>query len=270
MRAAMKRWLVLAFVLLSCSGSHAVRDYAKEATIYARLCRDGSGDLAACRKLLDAARAARGVDPRGVPGLAEAMCEHDDPIGCFHYQRTSGKIPPEREERIIARLEQVEKQGCQASDMGACEMEVIATAMGGIAGDRSSERDARERERFASGCRLGVLFGCAMLLEEPLRRCGDDRNPAWCLAVRAATWLSESETDELFALNRLQAACDAADAEACAFLPGRALDDAMLCAANDYDACAARGCAGDAAARATAKAHGWSPDCDSLHARRHH
>jgi ABC-type phosphate transport system substrate-binding protein len=203
-------------------GRGVVRDYAKAAEIYRRHCDNGAGDLAACRRLLDAIASARGVDRdiQAAFSLAQAMCQRDDLVGCLvHVEATRG------DESLGAKLVRLIAVPCDAQHLARCE--VAREPFSGFS--QSSAAEYKNHRYDQQGCQLGVLEACARL--------------------RYATG---PEHDE--AMHALASACVRGDAEACEAV-GQPLPPRELCSAHDFTACLALGCAGDANAAAAALAN---------------
>ncbi|HEY1552498.1 MAG TPA: substrate-binding domain-containing protein [Kofleriaceae bacterium] len=235
------------------------RDYARAAAIYSDACRDGQGDLLACRKLLAAILHARGTefDDHRLERIADAMCGNHDLYGCvaLSYALDAPRDAPLRTEAERARSDP--GPACEHGDAAACDvvLELQGPNMAGA---------VRHREA-SSACNAGVLRGCAELIAD-VTACAPN-NAARCTLGLEVAWRAGTKHAEIDALARVRAACDRGDADACALLPGRELAPAELCAAHDYTACAAAACAGDASADAIAKAHRADANCAELAAR---
>lgn len=203
-------------------GHGVVRDYARAAEMYRQRCDGGAGDVAACRRLLDAIIAARGVD-RDVQAaltLALAMCERDDLFGCLLEGEST-----HASEALGAKLERLLAEPCDAQHRARCE--VARDPYSGFSQSGTVEYENHQYD--LAGCRLGVIEACARL-----RYATDD---AHAEAVKVLTPV-----------------CARGDAEACEALD-RPLPARERCAAHDYAACLALGCAGDGDAAAAALAH---------------
>jgi hypothetical protein len=100
----------------------------------------------------------------------------------------------------------------------------------------STAASYRQSERALQLCRVGIAEACWEVLTISSR-------------------VDKADKAEITRL--MQAACDAHDADACAVAPDRQpIAPRELCTANDYEACAELGCAGDAAAGQLAASHG--------------
>ncbi len=216
-------------------GDGVARDYAEAAKIYVQQCAAGAGDLVACRRLLQAQLAARGVT-RNVDaaiGLARTLCEkRRDGHACLMLAFSGGKPS----DKVIALIEEAMARPCDKQHIERCELPRDPFSYL----SQSSSVAFADGEFDAEGCKLGVLPACLRSRYHE----GDQR------AVAIAT---------------LNAACTRGDAEACEAVD-RPIDAAVLCKAHDYGACAAFGCAGDAAAAQIAADHNAPTDCDGNNA----
>jgi ABC-type phosphate transport system substrate-binding protein/TPR repeat protein len=210
-------------------GDAVARDYAAAAAIYAQQCASGSGRLDACRCLLQATVEGRGadVDLARAAELARAMCAHRDLVGCIGLVMSRSAVTDD----LAATIKELIATPCDAQHLDRCE--VARDPFSGF--DQSSSAEYADRAFDARGCSLGVLDACERLKYD-----------------------EGAEHDAAFVT--LGKACDHGDAIACSTVD-RPIDPTLLCAAHDYDACAALGCAGDATAAETASAHGVDAGC---------
>jgi TPR repeat protein len=255
-------------------GGDVPRDYARSAAIYAELCKDGHGDIAACHALADAIGFARGesyaVDR--IRQLAATLCKRGDAWACLDE---AWLRPPPAHDVSQAELDAVQaamtrqaahaQLACAHGDGASCLL------LGRLLFGDEPAVVARRRWSYLGACRHGELAGCALAVHD-LERCnvGNDLGEvAACEAQQVAAWRADATyADELDAVQRLQDGCTGGDAIACDGLPSRRSNPRELCAAHDYIACAMRGCLGDAAAAKQARDHGvnWVK-CDTLRAR---
>ena len=113
---------------------------------------------------------------------------------------------------------------CDAAHLSVCEARMLASVLDF---SDSSAGQARRKAFHRQLCTLGFVEGCQAI------------------------------TEDADARRRLAAACDAHDADACAASPDRKpISPRELCAANDYEACGALGCRGEAQAADLAAGHG--------------
>lgn len=205
-----------------------VRDYAAAAKLYALHCRDGAGDLTACKRWLRASLEGRGADQdrRRILALATKLCEHrEDGWSC-------ALLMAEPSPRALEILERVMARPCDAAHLDRCELPRDFVMFGG-----GGSREAADRAFDQAGCTLGVFDAC-----ERLR------------------YAEEGARKDAF--KRLGVACDQGDAVACEIVD-RPIDPVVLCAAHDYQACGIVGCLGDRAAAERALAHDVTIDCGS-------
>jgi hypothetical protein len=110
-------------------------------------------------------------------------------------------------------------QPCDAAHLSECYARHFASALD--FGDGSTAEMRRLAEAF-DRCQVDIFDACSFVLKQ-------------------AEKSDEPQVAE--ATRRLQLACDQGDADACAHAPGRApIAPAALCAASDYEACAAIHC----------------------------
>lgn len=214
-------------------GTNGRRDYRAAAEIYRDACDRGHGDALACGALIRAQLSGRGVavDRAATTALAGETClAHRDPFTCvaaamLTHEERSIKEP------LLSAIDAglAGMKTCDAAHVSACWAILLA---GAFDFSDSKSADRRRDERDDEMCRAGIVDGC----------------------VANAT--REHSEFRAVAEQRLVAACDAGDADACAAAPGRTAVPAKdLCAAYDYAACAVAGCQGDAGAAAIAEAN---------------
>jgi len=245
-------------------GQGVPRDYAKAAAIYAAICNEGRGELAACRRLIDAIGDARGVDrdvQRAI-AIARTICARHDMVGCIvtafatpRYDQSDRREEPVVQAEIDRHRDYTAE--CERGDAAACE---AALAMQFPNFQGSSGLEARQNALRAMACRAGVLSGCVALLEK-LEECRFEAGATRCADKVIAEWKKYGDTDPLGALERVRAVCDRGDAEACETLPGREISYAERCRAHDWGACAAMACLGDKVAGEVAKLHAAEANC---------
>lgn len=227
-------------------GTTGPRDYRKAAEVYASLCRDGAGDLAACHALLRATYEARGVafDRAAAATLGLAICERGDSFGCVTaiIFRDHTTISAEQLAAAGKRSESAEDD-CLAGNHAACEAALLVHGIG--AANTAANTAERGRALGLAACKIGVLDGCDLLVTQD-------------------KYANAARVGVQHALDVLTAACDAGDATACEALPGRRVDPALLCAAHAYQACAEVGCRGDESAATLAREHGVTRDCSDV------
>jgi phosphate transport system substrate-binding protein len=210
-------------------GDGVARDYQAAADVYRAACADGSGDLAACRRLLNFELEGRGVDVdhARAQALAAAICARDDLTGCLVTALSDNN--PSQE--LIEKCRRLLELPCDAAHLARCEVPLEPFA----STKRGSSRQAASREFAGRGCALGVIEACV-----DLRSAAGKEHDA--------------------AVVVLTGACRRGDATACDSID-QPLDAAPLCKAHDYNACMALGCAGDASAAEIARAHGVELEC---------
>ncbi len=241
-------------------GAGVARDYQKASAIHTQRCRQGAGDLTACRALLRAIIGARGVafDQHHAAHLAQTMCTRRDPFGCAiaFVSQDVLEMSADLQASASAMFEQLDPR-CLAGDPPSCEGALLVYGVG--AANTAANTAAHGTALGAASCRAGILDGCAMLVTE-LTRCAREQEPVACSTRVKDAWTATKAADHLGAHAKLEHSCDGGDADACAALPLRAIDPKVLCAAHDYRACAALGC-DDADAARRARDHGI--DCDA-------
>jgi hypothetical protein len=223
-------------------GAGVARDYHAAAELYRQACDDGRGLSSACGALIRAQLRGRGVDlDRGAAlALSSKVClTRRDPFSCVAADLLSGRESEIREPLHGVIMEVVaDLEPCNIAHLSECHAQQLASAL-----DFSDSSAAEHRRRrFAMVlCRLDIIEGCVDILDHA-RRHHDD-------------------PDVAVATGRLQAACDRGDADACFEAPERQpIARRALCDASDYEACAALGCDGDAAASKRATDHGMAED----------
>ena len=198
--------------------------------IYEAECANGKGNVAACRPLITVRAKARGVaiDLVGAIELARTLCEkRRDGYGCLVFA-FSGQNP---NEAAVKTLEAALAEPCDEKHLDRCALPRDPFSWM----SQSGSVDFENMEFDLRGCKLGVLEACLR------RRYGEGK-----------------ERDEAMAV--VAAACARGDAEACEVVD-RPIDAVELCAAKDYAACAAVGCAGDQEAAQFATEHGAPLRC---------
>jgi TPR repeat protein len=217
-------------------GAGVPRDYAIAVDLYRTACDQGRGNLTACGELIRAELARRGVaeDAETIRQFAGKLClERRDPFGCAAVTLVPpDPFAPELPEPLTTTMEEVltHLHPCDAAHPGDCWAELAVHAFHG--------KPALEQQ----WCAAGIITACADFARRTTSK---------------ATTGAPTADD---ALRLLQTACDAGDAEACEAAPDRAgVPVEALCAAHDYEACAALGCAGDRDAARIAASHG-NPD----------
>lgn len=226
-------------------GAGVARDYRAAADLLRAACDGGRGDVLACGEWIRAGWRARGTD-RDMPSiqaLATKICvDRRDPFGCVVTGLVSGREAdiPERVTNVIKDVLE-DLQPCDAAHPSECQAAMFGSALSFSDGTTA---EARRLERNEQLCGAGIVSGCVEL-------------------QRASHASAEAIAD---AKRRLQAACDAGDADACEEAPDRTgVPLKELCAASDYEACGALGCRGDAQAAALATSHGvLQTECDRL------
>jgi TPR repeat protein len=218
-------------------GDGVARDYRAAAEIYRSACAGGKGDPAACDALIRAYMFARGAseDRKAAFDLARKAClAKRDPFCCAVAALSTAREDDLPEPLKSTSFEVIRTMApCDRSHMSECHAVMWLRALD--FGD-SSAASHRQRERTLLLCRVGIAEAC------------------WEVLLNS----SHAETAEKAEITRLmQTACDAHDAAACAAAPDRQpISPRELCTANDYEACAELGCAGDAAAAQVAASHG--------------
>lgn len=252
-------------------GDGVRRDYGRAAALYEEACREGKGDLAACRRLLDAIGEARGArsDRERLISLATAMClDGGDTEACvlsmFIWLGRSAPSTPQAR-AIERKLEELDvehiDERCAAGEVRACEGFLAMSGMF-FGGDGSSAEEERDAAR-AVLCKDGQLARCGDLIDD-VTACAGAPDPEACVERVVDDWTQYEARDLLDALARVRRGCDAGDARACAVLPGRAIPREELCAARDYGACAELGCRGDADAARLGADNGARVRCDEV------
>jgi hypothetical protein len=227
-------------------GTAGPRDYRKAAAIYASLCRDGAGNLAACHALLRAIYEARGVafDRVAAARLGLAMCMRGEPFGCVTAVIFRDHITISAEQLAAAgKRSDAADEECRAGAPAACEAALLVHGIG--AANTAASQAERGRALGLAACQIGVLDGCDLVVTQD----------------QYASDGAQGDGHQ-HAVDTLTAACDAGDATACEVLPGRRVDPALLCAAHAYQACADLGCGGDESAARLARDHGVTPSCE--------
>lgn len=229
------------------------RDYRAAAELYRAACDDGRGDVAACGALIRAVMRRRGADPDGaLLALASRICvDRRDAFACLAagMEYGSERDTPEPlmtvTQDVLTHLPE-----CDAAHRDACEAHMLLSVFD-ISDSSGASR--RRHEFHLQLCSLGFVEGCKEILLQLRYR-------------RGFTDEADAEVEQgADARRRLAAACDAGDADACVASPDRKpIPPKELCAANDYQACGAAGCLGDAPAARLAASHGVRGDCDAL------
>lgn len=215
-------------------GTGVARDYHAAAEVYRTACDNGHGNVAACGALIRAQLRARGVEAgrSASRALADAVClERRDPFACVAADLLADHK---------AAMPQALRDAINdvTSDLEPCDIVHLSECQARLLADQDDGRlTGRRRSQLRlQSCRVGIVEGCAAILQHA--RGADHRE------------LAEAG-------RQLQTACDVHDADACAAAPDRApVPPHDLCMAADYEACAALGCQGDAAARQRAASHG--------------
>jgi hypothetical protein len=209
-------------------GTGVPRDYRAAAELYRAACDNGRGDVAACGALLRASFRSRGTEFNRVAlqGFASKICvDRRDAFCCVAASLLSYSerdIPEPVMTVIKSVLEDLPE--CDAAHLSACEARMLGSVLDF---SDSSAGQARRKAFHRQLCSLGFVEGCQAISEDADAR------------------------------RRLAAACDAHDADACAASPDRKpISPRELCAANDYEACGALGCRGEAQAADLAAGHG--------------
>lgn len=237
------------------AGRGQPRDYQRATTCYARACADGCGDYEACVGYLDLTNRDRG-EVFGFTHIAIAarMCDRGYLPSCLVAAFASVRRPD-----VFDQASDIGVR-CDAGDLAACE---IAVRLDLGMGDSESVEELRH-QRFERMCAGGSLAGCMLRLNKAGVRPCEGADAAACRAA-APRVLEEVRAEHAWAENavaRVTVACDNGDADACAVLPGRAIPDASLCAAHDFQACDRLAKDGDAQARRHACEVGLTSWCD--------
>lgn len=249
-------------------GRGTARDYRRAAQRYAAECDAGRGDIASCDswfritdRLGGAARpdeaavfqtlCARGARfycfvavVRGIPATpaiarrlagAAQRCRAGDRAACDAVSASRDRATePERMREVGVEVDRTPAQ-CAAGDAAACQ---IALAMYGLASVAMSHRGDREKAVEASACAAGLLDACEAVLDDALGRCYVLRAPRpGCLDALGQRFGEDGVAAPRRALQRLTAACDGGDLDACRHVPGRRVAFCELCAAGDAAAC---------------------------------
>lgn len=222
-------------------GSGVARDYAAAGAIDDYECAAGSGDSAACRRLLQAGFQTRGVDltPAQEAGLVDAMCDvRHEPSACIVQVLRAPQAAMGSNHGAVAVLRAALAEPCDAQHLVRCELPRDPFEFF----NQSSSIEASDRAYDGTGCKLGVLDACERLqfAEGP---------------------------EHAAAVVTLGHACDGGDAGACDAID-KPIDAALLCAAHDYAACARQGCAGDEAAALVAAEHHAESRCEAQQSKR--
>jgi TPR repeat protein len=219
-------------------GTGVPRDYRAAAELYRAACDNGRGDVAACGALLRASFRSRGTEfnKRALQVFASKICVDRRDAFCCVAADLLSEYERDIPEPVMAVIKSVldDMPECDAAHLSACEARLLASVLDF---SDSSAGQARRKEFHRQLCTLGFVEGCQEI------------------------------TEDADARRRLAAACDAHDADACAASPDRKpISPRELCAANDYEACGALGCRGDAQAADLATGHGidLQHDCDRL------
>lgn len=225
-------------------GDGVPRDYARAAAILTEQCRDAAGDPVACRRLLRAMMAERGVvgDQRMVD-LAVALClAIADADACVMAAMASPPGTPSHD-AIQRRMD-----AFLSTDLGArCDRDRAVDACAWYLatyslGPPESDEAVRQRDVAASVlCAHDDRRACATLVTS-LTWCDSTGDPHQCTLDALAEWRADEQALYLDAYSRLDHACTLGDADACPFLPGRALSADLLCAAHDHAACRTVAC----------------------------
>jgi TPR repeat protein len=226
-------------------GTGVGRDYRAAAELYRAACDDGRGNIAACGALIRAGMRSRGTDFNNVAlqALATKICvDRRDVFCCVAADMLSGNerdIP----EPVMAVIKDVitNLPECDAAHQSVCEARLL---VGGLDFSDGTTAELRRAELDDQLCSVGIVEGCRAVVQS---------------SHQSAQKVADARL-------RLTAACDAGDADACIASPDRKpIPLKELCAANDYKACAAAGCRGDAQATKLAASHGVVVgDCDWL------
>jgi TPR repeat protein len=238
-------------------GKGVARDYRKAAALYGERCRDGCGDLAACKKYFSLAGKQRGVVLAGdkVATLAGAMCDRGSTMGCFAAiflgVRDDSKFTGKASDK------------CEHGDAEACLL-VGAFNFSGSSSVEKAETRAREK-----ACELGVMEECSKMFEHA---CEGAKSAMACVenAEQDALHETDADTKKLrednaqhlrITMMRLGTECDGGDVDACEGLPGREVDPMARCDAGDYGVCKRLGSEGNAQAAEVACRAGLGGSC---------
>ena len=236
-------------------GAGVPRDYRDAAEIYRTAC-DG-GAAAACDELLHAQLASRGVtfDQPAIHGFARRRCDAHQAL----YPCLIATLLENDEHAHVAAVAAVyaalraDPAVCNAAAPGPCYAALLADQLSLV---DSVDLPARPRDDEVRACAADIVDACVALVQRAARQ---DANAAesFLPPLPADPSATASSAVVVEARHRLQRACDAGDADACAAAPDRApIPAAQLCAAFDYGACAELGCHGDDAAAALARRNG--------------
>ena len=212
-------------------GDGMPRDYERAAEIYAMVCDHGRGEPAACQKLVAAIARARGrtLDRGAAMELLKTGCARGHWRSCL--------LP------ITALDHEAAERACERDDLEAC------VALYENAGwSQSGSVEDTNHERLDRACRGGVMDACVYLVGAHGELVVED------YGVR---------DEQRHALDVLADECRRGDADACE-ATGRPIAPTTLCAAQDYEACAALGLAGDARALQRACDHDVPAACGAL------
>lgn len=249
-------------------GRGTPHDYRRAAELYAAECAGGRGEVASCDswfRITDRLGVAARPDEaavvqtlcgrgarfycfvavvRGVPATpaiaqrvasASQRCRAGDRAACDAVSAGFDReTEPERLREVGVDVDRTPAQ-CAAGDAPACQ---IALAVYGLAGVAMSHRGEREKAVEASACSAGLLDACAAVLDDALGRCYLVAAPRpACLDALGKRFGEDGVAAARRALQRLTAACDGGDLDACRHVPGRRVAFCQLCAAGDASAC---------------------------------
>jgi hypothetical protein len=242
-----------------------LRDYRTSARIYGDLCREGEGDLGACRLFLHALVWSKGMDygEAIAKRVGWRACARGSSYACMAFGIVNGSAKPTPEQLAIvtAAIDNLPSK-CSSTNLVACEAMLLQEAIGSLATSAN-----HTEERIATYgcaeilCAAGNGRGCQFTSAHDLGSCVDVEPPAKCIRALISEWTERGFSDELRNLRLAQRLCDANDADACAGIPGRHIPDSTLCAAGDYGACAKAACDGNVGARRIATEHGVRLSC---------
>jgi hypothetical protein len=206
-------------------GNGVARDYTRAAQIYEKRCDQGHGDLVACRKLFTAIVKNRGEPRDRRPDVGWLV------RGCQRgdwLSCVSTLVPYDFEKADAA---------CEKGNPAAC-----VAAMRGAITTQSGTVEFQDHERLERACDGALTEACILILATPR---------------------SESQSVRPEVVRRVESACRLGDADACDALK-QPIAPSELCRANDFQACAAAGLAGDAVALERACVHGIPKACGQL------
>src|SRR5262249_8138256 len=132
-------------------GRGVPRDYRVAARIFGEQCRDGCGDMAACREYLRLARQDRGlpIDGSAYAKLLGTMCDRGSMSGCLVAAligvRPRDKMPSTSGNAIRA--------ACERGDAEACDLLAFNQLPGS-----GAEHDRRDMN--ARACGAGLVSAC--------------------------------------------------------------------------------------------------------------